>query len=151
MGGTFGEGIDTLLKQTPKHTKGVVEVDQVYAHYQHEGLSFHHPDGGEALYLKTPLFAKCRTYLNEIARGAITKEGVQIIDEMADRMEDLSREVYDRAPLEFGDLKGSGHPYVVADNVIVRDRPPMVQRLEDFDLKAKSELRYLFDPNRYKR
>lgn len=151
MVGTFGEGIDRLLEQTPAHTKGVVEVDQVYAHYQHEHPEFHHPDGGEAFYLKTPLFAKCRVYLDEIARGAITKEGVQIIDEMADRMEDLSREVYERAPLEFGDLKGSGHPYVVADNTIVRDRPPNVTRLEGFDLKAKSHLRYLFDPDRYKR
>lgn len=144
MTGTFGAGIDKLLEQTPRQTKGVVEVNQIYAHYQHEGLAFHHPDGGEALYLKTPLFAKAREYLVHIASTAIGKDGVGIIDGMADQMEDLSREVYERAPLEFGDLKGSGHPYVVADGTIVRDRPPNVERLEDFDLKAKAKLRYLF-------
>lgn len=144
--GTFIAGMDELIAKTPQTVTGHVEVDQVYAHYQHEGVSFHHPDGGQAMYLKEPLFVKVGDYMDRLARGACTGDLVQA---MIDNMEDLSNEVYDRAPWEFGDLRASGHPWVEADGATVYDRPPMVKRLSEADLKIKSHLRYLLDPHRY--
>ena len=151
MPGDFIEGIDALLKDTPHRVTGRVEVDQVYAHYQHEHPEFHHPDGGEAFYLKTPLFAKARDYLRHIAKKAVRRDGVHVIEAMAENMEDLSLEVYNRAPWEFADLRASGHPIVEADGHTVYDRKPMVHRLDKSELAIKSHLRYLFDPHRYRR
>lgn len=148
MTGTFVGNIERLLEKTPRHLTGSVVVDQVYAHYQHEGITFHHPDGGEALYLKTPLYVKHGVYFARLGKAAVHGELVQA---MKENVEDLSLEVYHRAPWEFGDLRGSGHPRVIADGHTVYDRPPMVKRLSELDLKAKEHLRYLFDPHRYDR
>jgi hypothetical protein len=148
----FSDNIDRLVKATPRKITGAVKVDQVYAHYQHEHPEFHHPDGGEAFYLKTPLYAKADKYLERLAEGAIQSDGTSgLKDAMIENMEDLSREVYDRAPWEFGDLRASGHPTVAEGEEVVYDRPPMVHRLDKDELAIKSHLRYLFDPNRYGR
>lgn len=147
----FEANIQRLIDETPDRIKGTVEVDQVYAHYQHAHPEFHHPDGGQAFYLQEPLYAKASKYLQNIASKAITSHGVNLRDPMVENMEDLSLEVYTRAPLEFGDLKGSGHPMVSEDGAVVYDRPPMVPRLSESELKIKSHLRYLFDPHRYGR
>lgn len=149
---TFEESISALLDSLPEHSlKGGVEVNQVYAHYQHEHPEFHHPDGGGAFYLKDPLFGKLDDYMQHLASKTITAHGSEIEDAMAENMEALSQEVYERAPFEFGDLKASGHPTVEKDGVLVYDRPPMVERLDETDLRIKSHLRYLYDPHRYSR
>lgn len=149
MTGTFVDNIDHLIEQTPKERlSGSVVVDQVYAHYQHEGIGFHHPDGGEALYLKMPLFVKMRGYFEHL--GAAAAHG-GLRQAMIDNMEDLSLEVYHRAPWEFGDLRASGHPSVTEDGQKVYDREPMVKRLSEAELAIKSHLRYLLDPHRYAR
>lgn len=70
---------------------------------------------------------------------------------MTKNMEDLSQQVYDKAPWEFADLRASGHPSVDTDGHRVYDRRPMVGRLSKADLKIKSHLRYLFEPHRYGR
>lgn len=149
--GSFDEGVDRFLATLPDKVKGFVEVDQVYAHYQHEHPEFHHPDGGEAFYLTTPLFGKVGKFMATLARSAITPRGSDIVDGMMDAMEALSLEVYERAPWEFADLRASGHPYVMADGAIVRDRPPNCHRLSKAELKIKSDLSRLLWPNRYKR
>lgn len=146
MSGTFIAGIEELLKKTPERVVGRVEVDQVYAHYQHEHPEFHHPDGGQAFYLRDPLFGKAGRYLRRLSQGAVHGE---LVKAMTENMEDLSLEVYQRAPWEFGDLRASGHPTVWADGALVYDRPPLCRRLSAEELKIKSHLRYLFDPNRY--
>lgn len=148
MKGEFIGNIDALLAKTPNRVTGHVEVDQVYAHYQHAHPEFHHPDGGEAFYLKTPLYVKCDEYMTHLAGGAVNGE---VVKAMTENMEDLSLEVYDRAPWEFGDLRASGHPTVEVDGEVVYDRPPLVKRLSEVDLKIKSHLRYLYDPHRYGR
>ena len=148
--GEFSENLQRLIDSTPKKVTGRVEVNQVYAHYQHEHPEFHHPDGGEAFYLKTPLYAKSDKYLRNLAAGAIQRDGQSgLKDAMVENMEDLSREVYERAPWEFGDLRASGHPIVEEDGEVVYDRKPMVGRLDADELAIKSHLRYLFDPHRY--
>lgn len=149
--GTFTRGIDHLLADLADHTTGRVEVDQVYAHYQHEHPEFHHPDGGGAFYLRDPLLGKGRRYLEQIAHNAIGPHGLGIRQAMIDAMEDLSLEVYMRAPWEFGDLRASGHPVVEEDGLPVYDRKPNCARLDPEELAIKSHLRYLFDPHRYRR
>jgi hypothetical protein len=149
--GTFSEGIDRLLAQTPDRIKMGVTVDQVYAHYQHEHPEFHHPDGGGAFYLRDPLYGKMGKWMSSIARGLIRQDGLHLRQGMIDVAEDLSLEVYQRAPWEFGDLRASGHPWVEEDGTRVYDRKPQCDRLSPDELKIKSELRYLFDPHRYRR
>lgn len=152
MAGDFIEKIDGFLaKIEGEKIKGIVEVDQVYAHYQHSHPEFHHPSGGEAFYLQTPLYAKAPQYLSHIASKAVTSSGPQIGDAMSDNMEALSLEVYDRAPWEFADLRASGHPMVEADGAVIYDRAPLCRRLSVDELKIKSELSYLLWPDRYKK
>jgi len=145
----FREGLREISDRVGHGSlKGSVEVDQVYAHYQHEGLTFHHPDGGEPLYLLTPLFAKgTQDYMHRLAERAFR----DIHGAMVDNMEDLSGEVFLRAPWEFGDLRASGHPVVSVNGAVIYDRRPNVERLGPDDLRVKSHLRDLFDPDRYGR
>lgn len=151
MKGDFARSLDRLIEETPTRLTGHVEVNQVYAHYQHEHPEFHHPDGGGAFYLKEPLYVKVGDYLARLGRGAVTKRGGELRKAMIDNMEALSREVYDRAPWEFGDLRASGHPSVEENGHIVYDRPPNVHRLSEEELRIKHHLRYLYDPHRYQR
>lgn len=118
--------------------RGSVEVDQVYARYQHEGLDFRHPRGGQAKYLEQPFYANAPVYLQDIAARVLHGDLTQA---MADCMEDLSGEVFDHAPIEFLDLRASGHPVVTQGGAVVYDRPPMQARLTEQQLKAKHRLR----------
>jgi hypothetical protein len=117
-----------------------VEVDQVYARYQHEGLDFRHPRGGQAKYLEQPFYANVPLYMQDIASRLLEGELTQAV---ADCMEDLSGEVFDHAPVEFSDLRMSGHPRVWRGGSLVYDRPPMVARLTEAQLRAKNKLRSL--------
>lgn len=139
MGGTFGARVTELRERVGTgHTIGHVEVDQAYAQYQHEGVEFRHPLGGQAKFLEAPLMERYRDYLARIGRDVLD-EGV--VGPMAANMEDLSREVFERSPLEFGDLRDSGHPTVEDDGKTVYDRPPMAHRLSEEELAAKDRLR----------
>ena len=151
VAGDFVKNLQRLIDQTPREVKGGVKVNQVYAHYQHAHPEFRHPSGGEAFYLTTPLFAKVDKYMRAIGEACITKDGVNLVQPMADQMEDLSTEVYNRAPWEFGDLRASGNPWVEADGEVWYDRPPNCARLSEDELKIKDHLRYLTDPHRYDR
>lgn len=122
--------------------RGSVEVNQAYAQYQHEGLDLRHPRGGQAKYLEEPLYGNHRGYLQDIAHRVLRSGPVQA---MADVMEDLSGQVFDHAPVEFMDLRMSGHPTVSRGGAVVYDRPPMQARLTDEQLRAKSRLRGLRD------
>lgn len=146
----FSDNLRKLLEETPDRLTGHVEVDQVYAHYQHEGVNFEHPDGGEPFYLKTPLYAKAGDYYRNLAEKAIDATGTKLREAMIENMEDLSNEVYKRAPWEFADLRASGHPTVEEDGTVVYDRAPMCHRLTEDELKIKSHLSYLLDPHRYR-
>lgn len=149
MSGTFGAGIDRL-KERVGHgkLKGSVVVDQVYAFYQHEHPEFKHPDGGKPYYLRDPLFEGADGHMQKLARKVLEPGGPA--EGMRDVVEDLCRSVYEQAPLEFGDLKGSGHPKVTSAGAVVYDRPPNVGRLSEEELRIKGELRRLFEPGRYR-
>lgn len=147
MSSRFVDNIDQLIEATPDRVKGSVEVDQVYAHYQHEHPEFHHPDGGGAFYLRDPLLMRYRTWYKRLADAA---HRGKLREAMSEVVEAISLEVYDRAPWEFGDLRASGHPSVTENGTVVYDRKPNVHRLDPQELADKSHLRYLFDPHRYK-
>lgn len=137
----FSERIQELIDSTPSHIQGTVVVDQVYAQYQHEGLDLKHPNGGRAKFLGGPLLENHQKYLQNLANGLL--QG-QLPAEMVRNMEDLSTAgVYENAPVEFADLKASGHPIVEADMKKIYDRAPMVHRLTEAELEAKHDLRQL--------
>jgi hypothetical protein len=120
--------------------RGKVVVDQVYAHYQHEHLEFHHPRGGQALYLTTPLLLNHRDYLDAYAREMLDNGGQESLKRS---MEDLSDGVETYAPVEFADLRRSGHPSVEQGWRIIYDRMPRQHRLSPEELRIKSRLRQL--------
>lgn len=154
----FADRIDELLELVGDgKLVSHVEVDQIYARYQHEGLDLIHPEGGKARYLADPLYSKYREYLQGLA-DHVLDEHDPVMQEAKKIAEDLSQQVYEHAPFEFGDLKASGHPSVYSDDELVYDRPPMVGRLSKEDLKHKSWLRdhgfgnqYSYEPSQVRR
>lgn len=149
MPGTLHERCEELRRLTgwPETLHGRVEVDQVYAHYQHEHLEFRHPRGGRALYLQAPLMEHFPDYLHDIARGYLRDGGKE---GMKRSMEHLSDQVELHAPREFLDLSRSGHPSVHLGQRLVYDRPPKQHRLSEWELKAKARIRYMALPDRLK-
>jgi hypothetical protein len=146
---TWREGMAELRARTDvgEWMRGSVTVDQVYAHYQHERMDLHHPRGGGPKYLERPLFEHYRLYLYRIAHGWLEDGGKRA---MADSMTDLSHGVIAQAPVEFWDLRFSGHPMVTVGERTTFDQPPSVHRLSAEELKRKSRIRYLRLPDRLK-
>lgn len=145
MNGTFSERLAELRDRTGYHEgnlRGQVVVDQVYAHYQHEHLEFRHPRGGIAKYLEVPLLMNATRYFLQIARGWLDDGGRHA---MQDAMEDLAEDggVAKYAPVEFDDLRRSGHPSVYVGERLVYDRAPRQHRLSREELRIKARLRKL--------
>ncbi len=137
----FAARIQELIDKTPSKVQGTVVVDQVYAQIQHEALEFKHPHGGRAKYLGGPLLENYQKYVQHLADATLDGD---LKDAMIRNMEHLSTEgVYENAPVEFADLKASGHPIVEVDGMAVYDRAPMVHRLTEEELRAKNHLRAL--------
>lgn len=138
MAGTFILRTDELLARIgdgPLDSK--LGVDQVYARYQHEGLHFRHPRGGQAKYLEQPLYAQAPAYMQKLADKAYTNIRKAAID----NAEDLSKQVERHAPVEFDHLRRSGNPVVVDNGAVIYNRPPVVRRLSEEELRAKSRSR----------
>ena len=136
MADTFSQRIDELEKRIGSgKLVGTLEVSQIYAHRQHEDLSYRHPRGGSAKYLQKPLMEHYRDYLTDYARTVLADGGQSA---MKRSMEHLSDEVEISAPREWGDLAKSGHPQVTQDGRKIYDRPPKAARLSKEELRAKS-------------
>lgn len=134
----FAERIQELIDRTPSKLNGTVVVDQAYAQIQHEAMEFNHPRGGRAKYLGGPLIENYQQYVSNLADSLL---GGQLPAAMIRNMENLSTQgVYENAPVEFADLKASGHPIVEADGMKIYDREPMVHRLSEEELRAKARL-----------
>lgn len=123
---------------------GRIEVDQVYARFQHEGLDLKHPKGGRAKYLEGPLYQKHRELYGRLAANVLHGS---LEDAMRANVEALAVEVYDNAPREFHDLRRSAHPVVTDGDAVVYDRLPEVHRLTAPELRAKAEARALGFPH----
>lgn len=117
-----------------------VEVDQVYAKYQHERLDLKHPSGGKAMFLRDPLYSTAPDSLHHLA-SRLLLEGP--LPGMQHAAEAVANGVREQAPIEFGDLKNSSHVTVEDSGVIVHDRPPVAGRLTPGELREKSKLRSL--------
>jgi hypothetical protein len=138
MTGTFDERITALMEQVGTgDLTGSVEVNQRYSHWQHEGLNFAHPRGGQALFLSTPLMERFPAYLEAIAK-TVLDGGAK--DAMAASMENLSEAVAVLAPVEFANLRASGHPTVTDNGAVVYDRAPLQHRLTEEELRAERGL-----------
>lgn len=136
MTSTFKQRMQLLSRQVGDgHLTGHVVVDQVYAKYQHEGLDLKHPRGGHALYLTEPLFTNRNDYFEDLARTALDDGGKS---GMISAMEHLAGEVADQAPVLWGDLRRSGHPFVDDNGVRMYDRAPLARRLTEEELRAKA-------------
>lgn len=119
---------------------GKTEVDQVYAHYQHEHPQFKHPRGGQAFYLQEPLYESTERYMQAVANDMLDMEK-RLVDTVFDQMEDLVRQVKVRAPVLFYNLHRSGAPSVTDNGATVRSAPPEQRRLSEQELKALSRSR----------
>jgi hypothetical protein len=137
MSGTFSERIAELrhLVGDGQRLQGSVTVDQRYAHFQHEDASLMHPRGGSAFYLQKPLMDGYRNYLDDYAKTVLHDGGQPA---MKRSMEHLSDQVELTAPVEWNDLRKSGHPKVTLGERTVYDRAPKAARLTAQELKAKS-------------
>lgn len=139
MPGTFDDRIRELAaKVGTGPLVGSVEVNQRYAGYQHERLDLTHEPGRIPRYLVTPLYAQHKDYLRNLAANTLDGD---LAGAMAENMEDLADQVEQLAPIDFNDLPRSGHPTVESDGVTVYDRPPIVGRLTDEQLRQKSRMR----------
>lgn len=118
-----------------------IEVDQVYAQYQHEGLDLKHPQGGEAHFLINAFTAKESTVMHDLAESAVTTEGSNLEGQMEKSVEQVSTEAANRTPKEWGDLANSMHPTVTSGEETTYDRPPKARRLTEAELKAKGRWR----------
>lgn len=83
--------------------------------------------------------SKREDYLDHIA-DTIARGGSPL-SAMIDNMENLSDQVAIHAPVEFFNLKLSGHPTVTDNGAIAYDRPPVQRRLTDEELKELGKLR----------
>lgn len=150
MAGTFTQRIGLLRENLGTgQLIGGVEVNQRYAADQHFHDEYSHPDGGKAYFLRDPLYAKQEDYMQHLAENLLKEDGTGLSQAMMDNMESLSDSVYAEAPMEFADLKASGHPSVSRDGVILHDRAPYCSRISDEDLREKAHTSRLFDPKRY--
>lgn len=119
---------------------GKVTVDQLYAQFQHEGLDLRHSQGGQAKFLEAPLFANAADYVRSLSKDVLTGG---LVEAMTDNMEHLSRQVYELAPIDFGDLKASAAPRVIDGGTVAYNRPANVHRLTDEELDAKRYVKSL--------
>lgn len=139
--GTFQKRTDELLESVGDGDLSMhCIVDQLYAKWQHERLDYEHPQGGQAKYLEEPLYAEHRQYLGDLARGVLTG-GLQ--EQAVLVAEDLAAQVQDHAPVEFNDLRRSGHPIVKDNGAPIYDRAPAQRRLTEEELRAKGRARRL--------
>jgi hypothetical protein len=184
--GTFQSRMDLLAEKVGgEFLVGTVEVDQIYAQYQHEGLDLNHPRGGQAKYLTVPLVHNRNAFLTQVAKTVLDDGGVRgmciAMEHLAggtshsntairglaggalgalSRLTDTGGTptigesgppgewgVAALAPVEFGDLRDSGHPRVFSPSSTIRgdgipryDRAPRQRRLTELELRAKARL-----------
>jgi hypothetical protein len=134
---TFEDRLDKLAETVGNgNLEGSVSYDQVYAHYQHEGIGFKHPQGGQAKYLESVMQEQHQAYLQRVADGVLNDGGK---DGMINAMETLAEESSQRAPIGPANsdhhphlLRDSAHPTVTSGGEVVFDRPGAA-RVPDHD------------------
>lgn len=139
MAGDFFARMDELIEEHDGGPlTGSVVVDQIYAKYQHERMDLKHPNGGQAKFLSGPLLNKAPQYLQKLA-GAVLHGSLK--GAMAECMESLSLQVWEKAPRDFWDLRQSGNPRVLEGGAEVYNRQAIVPRLTEQQLREKARLK----------
>lgn len=130
----FAEGVKELDELVGRgKLTGKLVVDQIYAKYQHERLDLRHPRGGSARFLAGPLFTNHRSYLERLAKAALTGE---LERAMLDCVESLNGSMSAAAPINHNNLRRSGSPRVTSEGQLVAYREPQQRRLTEQELKA---------------
>lgn len=137
MGGDFGDRMQQLMAQVPERITARVEVDQVYAKYQELRDDLRHPRGGGPHALRDSVMTQAETLMQNAADHLLTEDGSGIYEGMKGNAETMARYYTEHAPVEFGDLRGSAHPQVLEDGTVTYDRPPVVPRLTEEQLRHK--------------
>jgi hypothetical protein len=144
MAGSFTERMESLIASTGAGTlSSRVEVDQVYAAYQEFREELRHPRGGQAHYLRDSLYHQIEPIMGNLAGGLLEPEGLKGAGRR--NAELISDMVEVLAPVEFNDLRRSGHPTATDDGELYFDRAPHVPRLTEEQLRAKGDRRRMTD------
>lgn len=115
------------------HLTGTLTIDQVYAKYQHERTDLVHPRGGGPAYARRPLFANYQDYISRVAKALLDGDPERA---MADCMESLNSATAKATPVQFTNLRRSGHPRVYSNGRRVYDRTPWQHRLSREELRV---------------
>jgi hypothetical protein len=133
--GTFQARTDELAHKVGHgDLKGRVEVDQIYARFQHERADLRHPRGGGPFYLRKAMMEHGQQHLVTIGRSILETGGVHA---MADAMDEVVGLLPQYTPVEFGYLRDSGHAQVFDNGALAYDLPPIVPRLSEEQLKHR--------------
>lgn len=150
--GDFHDKMQMLIDSTAKgKITGEVVVDQVYAHYQEVHETFNHPDGGQAYYARDSLYDNLSGKIQKIADKTLTEDGTHPEDGVKDVVDSVNDGIRLRAPLEFGDLRNSGHRIVTVGQETVYDVPALIGRQSAEELKQKKHIQEILEPGRYKK
>lgn len=138
MPNDFFARIDELADQVGHGTLSIqTTTDQVYAKYQELRDDLHHPRGGRAHYSRDALLNHADSYLEELAAGAITEDGSDLVGAAKNVAERLESQQMEYTPREFFNLARSIELEVVDDGESVYHRPPHVHRLSSAELRAQ--------------
>lgn len=118
-------------------------TDQVYARYQEvrDDLVLH--GGGQHHFQRDALYDNEAEIMQTWADGLLTADGSDLKSATIECAEKIAAGVYEKAPFEFGDLKGSPSPSAEDNGAEYYHRAPAVHRLTEDELRAKGDLRRL--------
>jgi hypothetical protein len=134
-----GEGADKVRHKVGwGPLVGKVEVDQVYARYQHERLDLKHPRGGYPKYLWLALSVRKDQYLQTLATSVLEQGPAR---GMRGVVEQIDRALHQFAPVDESNLRNSGHPTVTDNGELVYDRAPRQPRMSEEQLRANRRAR----------
>jgi len=133
--GDFQARTDELARKVGHgDLKGRVEVDQIYARFQHERADLRHPHGGGPFYLRKSMIEHGQQHLMTVGAAILEHGGVPA---MADAMDEVVGLLPRYTPVEFGYLRDSGHAQVFDNGSLAYDLPPIVPRLSEEQLKHR--------------
>jgi len=125
---TYSARLDELERQIGDGTISMVyAVNQPYAAYQHVHHDLRHPRGGGPDYVSLPLKTRHTEWLRKYAQALLGGSQVRVL---ADAGEDLDSYVAVLAPIDTGNLRGSGSIQVIENGAPVYFRAARVPRLD---------------------
>lgn len=140
-GSSFFDRLDALESAVGDGVlRGEVEFNQVYAHYQHAGVSrftgrplvYHR--GGKDHFLHDQMIDHSDQHMRTLADRAITENGSDLHGAMIDVVREIREGAELDSPREFENLSRSGAERVYDNGELIHDRAPDVPRLTEGQL-----------------